>query len=187
MSISHETRLETKKRAGRRVSESGASPASLPSANGAIRAGRRGVARDGGQEGALGSSPIPEASVTSQAFPGARDKGCPYPTPAPQVVSRGYLLYLPQQGEPLAEMQDPSGQTVLCQAVGQRDTCERSPQTLPGCPCAHAPGPCSPDLFHIWASIQGLAQAQCPLWAQTARRQAGGRGWVRGCLGDSVG
>jgi hypothetical protein len=36
--------------------------------------------------------------------------------------------------------------------------------------------PYSPDLFHKWVSIQGLAQAQYPLWTQMAGGQAGERG-----------
>lgn len=48
-------------------------------------------------------------------------------TPAPQGVRGRYLLYMPEQWEPLTETWDPSSQAVLCQAAGQKDTCKRNP------------------------------------------------------------
>lgn len=74
----------------------------------------------------------------------------PTPPPVPPVVKRGYLLYLSEQREPLMEMWDPYGQTVLCQAVGQGDPCERSPQTLRGCPSARSVAP-----THLISSTYG--------------------------------
>lgn len=69
------------------------------------------------------------------------------------------------------------------------DTCERKPQATPP-----GPGPLprlrglySPDLFHVWASIQGLAQAQCSLWAKMAGCQAEEREGVRGAWGTRYG
>lgn len=56
----------------------------------------------------------------------------------------GHQVDLFKQWEPLGEMWDTSSQVILCQA----------------------------DLFYVWALLQGLGQAQGPLWTQMAGCQA---------------
>lgn len=56
----------------------------------------------------------------------------------------GRQVNLSKQWEPLGEMWDTSSQVILCQA----------------------------DLFYVWALLQGLGQAQSPLWTQMAGWQA---------------
>ena len=124
--------------------------------------------------------PIPEVSVTSKAFPGVklsqRRAAC-HSTPA------GQSRLLTQAAGALGA---PDGNAGPLRPGCSLPSCKAGETAVSGSPRPSRPvplprfqGPYSPDLFHMWASIQGLAQTQHPLWAQMAGWQAGEREGVR--------